>query len=232
MQLREFVIAAFDAAVDDGTVARIVKERMDKTIAEIVGDALGRYSPFAKQVEKAVQSALTIDPEQIDLPSYNELILKILTAQVASHTERALSRQVVEQVKNVLAEPPESITLSTLVEQFIAYVRSREEDGCVCHGPRRIGLRVRTNDSHFSYVELNESDDRQRRVNADITLGVYRDGKIFSLRFDTDPPIEKQLFGALAYGPFQQSLIQMRAAGTKLVFDADPDEIETGWNLD
>lgn len=74
--------------------------------------------------------------DELDLPSYNETILRIVRTQVEHATESAIEKQVAANLEELLTPAPERITFSKLCEDYLAYVKGRAEGGCICHGDR------------------------------------------------------------------------------------------------
>ena len=113
-------------------ITKAVKETVDRHIQE----SLRTYSAFGKQVEEAVGKALQLHGD-IDLPSYNDAILKIVAAQVEHATKQSIEAQVAERMKDLLTPAPATIRLSELVKQYVEMLREKENSGCVCYGDRK-----------------------------------------------------------------------------------------------
>ena len=228
LDFRTEAIAAIDELIAGGMVQKTIAKTLEKTVASIVEKELSSYSDFGKQLTAAVKKSLAIG-DQIDLPTYNDTILKIVARQVESQTNGLIQSQVAERMKDLLQPPPESITLSELVEQFIEHVKEKQHAGCVCYGEvQQITCIVdREDDRSFTYVHLDDEANIEK-YHCDISIGIHQD-RVFSLRF-REGDVEKQLFAGPFYG-FERSLFQMKAAGTKIVLDARESEIETAYEL-
>ncbi len=227
MDFRETVIGALDSLIASGKVETFIEEALANTVKETVSHQLRTYSDFGKQLETKIKEAFALHAD-LQLPSYNDVILKIVRAQVEGHTNAVIQKQVAANLEELLKPAPAEITLSTLVEQYIEYLKESERGGCVCHGYEEITLRVEENDYGSRDVNLHPKPNANRHE-CDIQIGATKEGKIYWLRF-RDGDVEKRLFAGPFYG-FERSLFQMKAAGTILKFDVDPSDIQTSYAL-
>lgn len=214
-------------------ITKAVKETVNRHIQE----SLRTYSDFGKQVEAAVQKALCLHGD-LDLPSYNDTILKIVAAQVERATTNCIEAQVAERMKQLLTPAPVTIRLSELVAQYVKELRDKEDSGCVCYGERNeITFRIGDIEhGHFRDVSLDPERDVKRH-DCQIRFGVSLNqklgentGTIYHLVFKNQD-VEKRMFSGPFYG-FERSLFQMKAAGTAIVLDHEEVEIETDYTPD
>jgi len=224
MDFRNETVAALDALIGSGKIQQMIAEQLEKTVRGVIQSELRDYSDFAKQLGEAVKASLALNGD-LDLPSYNETILAIVRKQVEHCTADTIQRQVAERMKELLEPPPESITLSGLVEAFIEQVKDKHNSGCVCYGEEEISFEVNRCNGFFRYIYLDETAGKTRHQCA-IQIGVHND-EVFSLRLPGGDT-RNQLFAGPFYG-FEKMLFQMKAAGSKIVFDVDPSEIETSY---
>lgn len=232
MDIREAAIAALDNVIKSGAIEAAIEKKLIETITSCIANELATYSDFGKALTEKVKRSLALSGK-IDLPSYNDAILKIVRRQVESRTNAVIQQQVAEQMENLLQPAPEEIKLTELVAQYIEHVKSRQDD-CVCHGhDEQILLKVKDESFGGRTIELGESKDGygdRLRHTVDITIGVNRDGMMYWLHFRNED-VEKRLFVGPLYG-FERMLFQMKAAGSKIRFDADPHDIETTFAME
>lgn len=227
MDLAKSIHAAVDKIVASGKIEEAIEALIEKCLVTVLSDQLRSYSDFGKHVEEAVKQSLDFDPEKLDLPSYNEQILKIVRSKIQHMTRASIEKQVAEQLEQLLEPAPETITLSKLVESFIEYVKERRRYDCVCHDSDEISFHF-SDDHEFRYLRLDESPGKDA-YQCKISMGIYK-GKIFSLKLggvDCD--------GDLFSGPFyrfERLLFQCKAAKTEIVFDCEPEEIDVAYMLE
>lgn len=222
MDFREQVVAAVDQVAVSGKLEAAIAAAVEKTLVEIIRDQLTKYSGFGKQLEEVVKKSLAFQGE-LDLPSYNDTILKIIGRQVEAYTSNAIQRQVAENMKELLTPAPESIKLTELVAAYIEHVKEHAHSG-VTYGEAEISLHFTSDDGAFRYIEL-DSEPNKRRYECAISIGVDNKGIVYVLRF-RNQNVEKDMFAGPFYG-FERMLFQMKAAKSTIIFDAVPSDIET-----
>lgn len=202
--LKQLLVEQCDLMLASGAIEAAIAKSLDTLVKEVLKDALTGYkSAFRDQLTKAVNDSFQIG-EALNLPSYNDLILKIVRRQVQEAAESSVQRRVAEHLESLLIPAPESIALENLVEKYREYLRDQESGACVCFGDsKRILLEVDQDRDLFVYVKLSKAHDDRT---PDFTLGLYK-SQLFSLRFGRRE-IEKELFVGTLYG-FERMLFQM-----------------------
>jgi len=236
MDLESVLNATIQETLKSGIIQQTIKQAVERavtiTVRECVERNLTSYSAFGKQVEEVVKKSLQLHGS-IDLPSYNDMILKIIAAQVEHATNESIEKQVAERMKELLSPAPESITLTDLVIEFINHAKREYESGCVCTGgnAKKISLCVKDEGSSSSFFSIGLDREGEKTINqCDIYFGCNRKGEIYHLRFRNEE-VERRMFVGPLYG-FERMLFQMKAAKTKIVIDQDPEDIEMDYWLE
>lgn len=230
MDFRQLVIESFDRITASGEIEKCIDKALTTTIAKVIDNEFCSYGDFGKQIGEAVKRSLALNGD-LDLPSYNEQILKIVRRQVEAYTRDTIQKQVAANLTRLLEPPPEEITLEQLVEAYKEQLRDHEAAGCVCYGEEKeIYLLVESSGSiltNYKYIELRhkprKSDDRFG-TKYDIRLSVDGNGKVYSVGF-ADKDLANEIFAGPFYN-FEQMVFQMKAAGTRIT------ELETWRNID
>jgi len=228
-ELQQAVANAFANVVAAGTIEKAIEEKLTSTITSIINEELRSYSDFGKSLGEQVKAAMQVDFSNLGLPGYNDLILKLIRAQVEHQASTSIAAHVEEQMKDLLAPAPSEIKLSELVEEFIKF--ADEKIGCECDKPERITLIVEDGSdrgrysslSNFYHIYLDKEPGKDKYA-CDFQVNVH-DGKVYSVRIDKNDP-SKSLFIGPMYG-FSRRVFQLYAAGTKLVIDGAEDDINT-----
>jgi len=210
------VAAAFQNIVASGAIEKAIEENITKTVSSAIKQQLESYSDFGKKLSDHVKSALQVNFDDLGLSGYNDLILKIVRAQVDAHVGSVLAKQVEEQMAKLLQPAPAEIKLSELIKDFI---ERNKPDGCECDGSDQITLHIEESRYGSRWIGLDKAEGKSE-YQCEIRFAVNeRDGGIFGLRFD-GKEADKTFFVGPIYG-FERSLFQMYAAGTKLIVDGD-----------
>lgn len=204
--------------------AEFMKSKVHESVKRHLDHALASYSELGKKIEKAVEDALRIDGK-LDLPSYNQMIIKFVELQVQHLAEQAIQKTAAERLKELLTPAPEKIKLSELLEQYRKELADEQDDGCVCYGEDddlNISCRV-TDREHggFRGIELREKASERTES---IYIGITKEGKVYHIRF-RDQTIENRMFVGPVYG-FERMIYQMKAAGTIIEVD-DYENVDT-----
>lgn len=220
-QLQQAVTDSFKKIVESGVIEAAIEKKLTETINSILDSELRSYSDFGKQLGAQVKSALNVDFSNLQLPGYNDLILRIVRKQVDALVTNSVALHVEEQMTALLAPPPAEIRLSKLVADFI---EANKPDGCACGESDHISLLVEKSEHGYCHVYMDK-DAGKSKYSCDLQVHVNSDGRVYSLKIN-DKEIGKSLFIGPMYG-FDLDLFQMYAAGTKLIVDGDEDSIDT-----
>lgn len=219
-QFQQAVTAAFQRIAATGAIEAAIEKNIAETVQSLVRDHLRPYSPFAKALEEQVAKALQVDLARLDLPSYGQMILNIVRRQVEAATDNQLAKTIQEQLTELLATAPATVTLQQLVAQFIEehseYEAERNEKITLFVEPLQYGMR---------WVHMDKEEGKDKYSCAVSFLHLTSTGKISALRLDRRE-VEKSIFVGPLHG-FERTLFQMHAAGT--VLTGLDDDIETNY---
>ena len=178
------------------------------------------YSEFGQRIAKALQASLHAgDP--INLPSYNDLVLKVVRKQVDAQLERVLQTQLADNLAKLLQTPPEEITLEKLVDSFRDFCAGRIEPGEF--GKFTLLVEQDEGPTRFAHIHIDEKPNK-KKYECEYQIHVM-DGTIYQLRIGR-LDVEKTLFVGDFYG-WEKLLFSMKVAGTKLLVDAKWELIDT-----
>lgn len=225
MDFRLAVVESAERLIASGAIQKAIEETLAKSVAAVVKDELGQYSEFGKALKAKVQTALKVYDE-IDLPSYNDAILKIVRMQVEAATNAVVEREVAGRLKELLTPAPESIKFSELIEQYKERIKEENSAGCVCYGERHaISVSIEHEDRYGGrWTDVKLWDEAKGEGSPDIFFSVHGE-KIWRLNFKNQQ-VEQRLFaGPFFY--FERTLFQMKAAQTRIVMDVGAEDIDT-----
>lgn len=213
-ELQQAVGAAFEKIVNAGVIEAAIEKKLTETVISIIDHELRSYSDFGKALEAHVKQAVNVDLGRLELPGYNDLILKLIQRQVATQLGNQLAAQIEKQMTELLAPPAAEIKLSELLKDFI----ETKASDCACDGPDAISLHVEKSSGGYAHIYFDEQEDCSK-YSCKFAIHVDNDGKAYSVKIDEKDP-KKQLFVGPFYS-FERRLFQLYAAGTKLVIDGD-----------
>lgn len=210
--LKSAVSTAFANVVASGAIEQAIEKQLADTISNIIKTELREYSDFGKAIKDRVQQAVGVNLDQMDLPSYNDLILQIIRRQVDGIMQSEAAQQLESNMAELLEQAPAEITLEKLIEDFIeANKEDKEGQDFTLLIERKYGS---------TYICLDE-DPGKAEYSCDYRLAVDHDGKVYSLMLGTKD-VAKTLFMGPFY-KFERTLFQLYAAKSKVIVPADAD---------
>jgi len=210
--MKQAVAAAFANVVASGAIEQAIEKQIGETINSAIKDHLRSYSDFGKAISEQVQQAIGVRLDRLDLPSYNDLILKIVRAQIEGAMHGEAAKQIEANLTELLKQAPAEITIDQLIEQFIeAYKEDREGQDFTLRIDREYG----------STTICLAKEERASKYDCDFRITADKDGEIYHLAFGRHD-VDKQLFVGRFYG-FERTIFQLYAAKSKLIIPADAD---------
>lgn len=211
-ELSNVIAAAFDNIVASGAIEKAIEEKLQETIVSAVNDQLKSYSDFGKAIKEKVAQVVNVNMEHMDLPSYGDLVMKILRRQLDAHMQGEFAQRLEADMAALLETAPAEITLESIIEKFIdAYKEDRAGEDFT--------LRIENDGGSFTYIGLDK-EPNQSEYECDFRIGVHQ-GEVFNLRLNGDDVQKKMFVGPLR--GFEKLLFQMYTAKTKLVIPDDAD---------
>lgn len=202
---------AVTAKMTPAFIEKEVDSRVEKLIIESVDRALRAYSDTGQLLQKAVEDALRVD--RLDLPSYGEIVTKMLKAQIEARVSELVAGRLAEDMEEILKLAPKEIRLSQIAD----IMRDGHDEG---YGPV-ITVLVDQNEYGSTWLYLDESDvyKLSDKYKCRHRLLVSKDGKIASARTDGKERADTKQIGR-AFG-FDQMIRAWVACGTVITIDED-----------
>ncbi len=216
-QLKDAVSQAFDNVVASGAIETAIQEQINKTVVSAIKDQIGGYnSDFSKAVNEKVKTLIDVNLDEIDLPSYRQLIGDIIKQRVGAVMTTQFAEQLDKDISELLEPAPAEITLEQLLEDFtkhyIEYYGLDELRG------QDFTLTIKWGERNDGYVDVFIDKDVGT---SDYSCNIYlriRNGEVWSLRLNGDDIKSKIFVGPLF--AFEKRLFQMYTAKTRLIIPA------------
>lgn len=215
-QLNTAVTAALADMAANGTIEKIITDKVEKTVESAINDALRSYSDFGKQVKEAVKESLKVNAEDISLPQYNQFILNVVRGKIEEQINIVGKERIEKDLEELLSGAvPETLKLSKLVEQFKEFVHNDE------HGDHDDEVTVLIHRSRgltdgYWRVYLDKEAGKEKYY-CEYSLAMDKEGKVYAMSVE-GKDIDKTLFIG-RFNTFAKTLFQIYAAGTKIELD-------------
>jgi hypothetical protein len=225
-ELKTAIAVAFDKVVESGAIEQAIEKQLTETISGVIREQLRSYSDIGKAIEAQVKASLNIGT--MELPSYADLIGKIVRRQVEAGMQNEATRHLEKNIAELLAPAPAEITLEQLIEDFINH--RLEYSGDDIRGDSFTLLIEHSEGSTDVYKHIHiDPEHGTRKYSCAIQLDVTPSGEVYGLKLG-GRDLKDQLFVGPLYD-FERKLFQLFTAKSKLIVsdDADASDFDTSY---
>ena len=231
MDLNVMIDDSLSQLKEEGYVEKVVRNQLQKTIESVIADTLREYGDFGKALKTRVDDLLQINLDNLDLPSYNHLIVKTIQGHLDAVLHEQGVNRMKEQLDELLLTSKDEYKLSELIKELSEEIDDLDELGF--EETHKMTLII-DNESRYTtwiYFDANSNVpkyDCKYRIDVDA-----KTGQVGSIRFK-----ENQYSGNKAFKEFdtrtimggfyglEKTLFKMYARKSKLVIDEDACELE------
>lgn len=226
INLNKIVNDSMKQIENEGFVEKIVKEKLEETIKDIVSDTFRSWSNFGENLKKHIEENLNVNLEELNIDGYNTLVL----AAVQEKLDLATKVQGVEKIKEAMDEMLKDVKNEYKLSELIEELKGEDyRDKYEYDEDDQITLIIEDRYS-FKYIYLDKEASKGK-YNCDYRISFYKD-KIYSLEIK-DKEITKNNIMAGFHG-LGNTLFKIYASGAKIVLDCgdDPEDYELYYRED
>lgn len=210
------------AKIEQGNIVKdLVDERIKKTLRDIIGESLGTYSKFGKELKTQIGEQLQINLENLDIPQYNVLVRNAIKLKM----DEIVTVNGIEKIKKDLDE----LFMDTQKEYKLSeFIDSLKEERCEDYDDdQKVSFHL-DDHSYLTFVYFDPEPDLayykcRYKLVINKENGVLQNAKLNDAKFD-----EKLIMGGL-YG-IEKMIFQAYASGAKIIIDKE--NINTTYNED
>ena len=220
VDLEKMVIDAFDKIKAEGFIETKIQEAVKKTIASILEDVLGHWSPFMKTLKEKISQELNINLAQISLVEYNQIITNIIKAQLDGVLVEDAKKRFEEEMKKTLAPIKNKWKLSEIIKECVDFwFEDNEEE----YQGNEISFYCSKESSDLWFVYFDkESDKSEYQCAYRITIS---NGRIRSIRIDDRDASKMFMVGDI----FNEDRFLFQLYSQKVEVEVDADYVETSF---
>lgn len=221
--------------IQSGALELAINKKVDSLIESTADDVFRSYSDLGKALREKMTKAIMPQLESLgDLPTYHDFVLNRLKVAAQGFYDSRLTEALDKEFAEILAEIPENITLSYIVNSLLEEAQEdNEPEG-------EITLII--NDANFSWNEPGDSlsiyiDKQEDQSEHDCSFYLYlskdkETGKydILSIKVDDKKPGETLSMGRLYR--MEKILFNVHAMKGQIELDQglDSDDYDTSWS--
>lgn len=195
-------------------VEKIIKKQLEDTIKDIIEDSLRSWSDFGKGLKEEVRNQLQINLKNLDLPSYNHIILDVIKVEVEKSIHEVGVAKMQENLQELLGTKREEINFSDLIKEMV-------EDECELNGldyeeVQEITVHVDDDRRVLTFIYFDSEPDKSQ-YNCKYRLVLDKEGYINSVEIADKSFDKKTIMGGL-YG-LEATLFKLYTHGSKVILD-------------
>ena len=216
MNLDKLINEQLSIFAASGQPEEIIQAQLTSMTKSLVQSAFSSYGDLAKQAEAELKKSLKVDFSELGLAGYNDVIGKIVKAEVDKMVQGAATERIKGIVEKITAQAPAMITLEDLIEQFIEF---KVDDEALDEDIEQLrdGMTLIIKETTGGYYRIAmDTDGNLDEYRCDLQIAVNRQGEIYSLKVNDDD-FEKDMFVGRLFHQFERNLFGMWSCGTKLI---------------
>lgn len=223
-----------DEIIQDGTVEKIIKEKITKGFESAIDSAFS-FGKLRDAIRKRTDEVLVPLIESYDMSEYIVKLDTVLT-EIVNSTALTDNKRILANFKNLMTEPDmKTITVSELFKEYKKFVakemdtdgRDVQIDDGVYYEPMEVNFEViEEEDRSWSYfdraiLELSvDEEEQQEKLNRTIRLDHYKNGKE---GWDIISEFNPQITSLRYLDDFDIFLLKLQRANVKVIVDKKSD---------
>lgn len=211
--LKKAVSAAFENVVASGAIELAIEKQLASAITRAVEEQFSSYGDFSKAIKAKISTLIDVDVAEIDLPSYRDLVGKIIKQRVGAVMTEQFTTLLDKDIGELLQPAPATITLEALLKEFVEYQLEYREH--LRGQPFTLHIE-HSNNLEMHYVDIYLSNQESvGKFQCDFQFRVKGDGEVWGLKIGS-ADVNKQIFMGQIFS-FEKRLFQMYTAKTKII---------------
>lgn len=232
MNLEESVKDIIQSKLSDGTIEKIISEKLEKGVNDAMNELFSCYGDVGKLIKNKTKEVLIPAIESYDF-SDSVVKLDVVLSEILKQTALTDNKKILENFKELMIEPEyKEIKLSELFEIYCNYVRENvntseleinDEDGyprykdviCLAYVERQ----DRKSWSSFEYATLTFECDEDEDMNFTIMIDRWCDYD--GDKWNIDIKIHEDMKALRLMNSFELMLLKLSRSNCKLILDSE-----------
>lgn len=206
-----------------GRIREIIEKEVESAVKEVVHDLFGSWSDFSKGLKSHLKENLQINFKELNLPTYNHLILDAIKSSLDDQITTNGINQIKDQIEGLLLGTKREYKLSELVQELKNEVENADE---LDYGDyHKMTLHVDEISHGYFHIGLDPKED-VNEYGCKYQILVNSDGNVLSVKIkDKDSfstrNIDEFDVKAVLHGlhGLEKTLFKIYASGAKLIVD-------------
>lgn len=154
LEIKELVAQKTEAMITDGTLEKMIEEKLKESVASAVNDSFRSYSDFGKALSEKISNSIGTAARDIELPEYNSFIASV----VKDRFTEALHDQALNSVTKLIEDDLKPIQGVQTVQNILDEVEKQWGDTAKEHGKDEIEIEISESESEALYVTFKHPE--------------------------------------------------------------------------
>lgn len=214
MDIQVIVQQQLEKIINEGKLEEIIRVKVEKTLEEVVQDAVRSYSDFGNGLKEEINKALKIDFERISAVGYNHIVVSV----VKDH----LDKRLLEYIKDPIAQDIDEYLgqlekkewkLSEIIDKFKQdEIEDKHEGG-------EITLHIEKSNYGSTHIRFDKEDEK-RSYDCEYQLSLdTKTGIPYSFQAGKYNPHNGDLRRSSLHGSFDKFIFRLYAQRVSITVD-------------
>ncbi|WP_273859559.1 hypothetical protein [Photobacterium sp. GSS17] len=117
-ELNEIVTTKLAAMIDDGSIEKMIEERLESLMQDTIKSAMGSYSGFGKSLTKTIGDSIGISLNQISFPEYNHFVAQLVQEKYSQALDQHAAPLLEQLLKDELSPVPAELNAQEMLDEI------------------------------------------------------------------------------------------------------------------
>jgi len=117
-ELNDIVTTKLTTMIDDGSIEKMIEERLEKLMQETIKSAMESYSDFGKSLTKTIENSIGTSLNQVSFPEYNHFVAQLVQEKYGQALDQHAATLLEELLKDELSPVPEELDAQVLMNKI------------------------------------------------------------------------------------------------------------------
>ena len=122
-ELQDLVNKQVENLIETGAIEKMVQEGVQNAIQQAISRQFDAYGSITKELEKVIKSKLTIDESQLNIPSFNALMERVVNSAINEFHAGEAGSQLKELMQKKLSPLPSEMTIVAFIDTIVEFWR-------------------------------------------------------------------------------------------------------------
>lgn len=116
-ELNEIVTTKLTAMINDGSIEKMIEERLESLMQDTIKSAMGSYSGFGKSLTKSIEDSIGISLHKVSFPEYNHFVAQLVQEKYGQALDQHAAPLLEELLKDALSPVPAELNAQKMLDE-------------------------------------------------------------------------------------------------------------------